>query len=245
MFTFFAKHVFLSDLLEDAIDIHCHILPGIDDGASNLDISREMLTAYQNLGFQGIIATPHIMEDYYHNTAKSILETLEVFKRDITTNLKLPYKAAAEYMLEGNFSSLLQKNELLTLGDDKVLVEFSYFQRSNSSEQQIFDIQANGYRPVLAHPERYSYLTVDEILDLKKRGCLLQLNLLSLSQHYGKDVQKKALALLTEGGIDFTATDAHKPYHLEKIRDIKITKKLEAGLINCIVNTRETFATSF
>ncbi len=224
--------------------MHCHILPGIDDGSPGMQISEKMAYLYKNLGYLGVIATPHIMEDYYHNTSARILNSLVTFQKEMTVNLPLPYGAAAEYMLDSGFNILLEKKELLPLSETKILVEMSYFQKSLHTEQQIFDIQNNGYIPILAHPERYAYMTPSDSLELKRRGCLLQLNLLSLTTHYGSDVQKKAFQLLTDNAIHFVATDAHKPEHLEKIKQIKIPKKLETPLKKAFLTTKESFGAS-
>lgn len=245
MFSFFTKHLFLADFIEDAIDMHCHILPGIDDGSPAIEISEKMADLYKNLGYGGVIATPHIMQDYYHNTAASITDSLKTFNKEMPITLQLPYRAAAEYMLDSGFDILLEKKELLTISENKLLVEMSYFQKSMHTEQQIFDIQNYGYVPILAHPERYNYMTPSESIELKRRGCLLQLNLLSLSSHYGGDVQKKAFDLLTENAINFVSTDAHKPEHLEKIKHIKIPKKLEMPLQKAFANTKESFGANF
>ncbi|NCT17877.1 MAG: hypothetical protein COZ75_01450 [Flavobacteriaceae bacterium CG_4_8_14_3_um_filter_34_10] len=245
MFSIFTKHVFLADFLENAIDMHCHILPCIDDGSTAMEVSKKMAELYKSLGYCGVIATPHIMEDYYYNTAVSITDCLVMFNKKMPITLKLPYRAAAEYMLDSGFNILLGKKELLTVSENKLLVEMSYFQKSMHTEQQIFDIQNYGYVPVLAHPERYNYMTPSESIELKRRGCLLQLNLLSLSSHYGGDVQRKAFQLLTENAITFVATDAHKPEHLEKIKQIQISKKLEKPLQKAFSNTKESFGPTF
>jgi len=244
MFSIFSKQLYLADFLEGAIDMHSHLLPGIDDGAKTLEVSKSMVTLYKNMGYMGIIATPHIMEDYYCNTAATITDALRDFKNQSAHTFQVPYRAAAEYMLDTGFNTLLEKKELLTLSENKVLVEMSYFQKYMHTEQQIFAMQNQGYSPILAHPERYSYVQLKDSKEFKRRGCSLQLNLLSLSNHYGNEVQKKAYELLTENMIDFVATDAHKPLHLEKIRQIKIPKKMEQNLKRITANTREAFGIS-
>lgn len=242
MLSIFKKQSFLIDLFENAVDIHNHLLPGIDDGSPSVEVSQKMIGLYREIGFTQVIATPHIMEDYYHNNPEKIKQAFNELKSKTGDNSAIPFRAAAEYMLDSQFDKILENNALLPLHEDLVLVEMSFFQRPNSLEEKLFDMRQKDYVPVMAHPERYSYIQNTAAFEsLKDRGCYFQLNLLSLSGHYGKDAYKKAELLLLEDMIDFTGTDAHKPEHLQKIKDIKISKKLIAPLQKAIEATNETF----
>jgi protein-tyrosine phosphatase len=225
----FTKKYFLRDLLTGAVDIHNHILPCIDDGAPTLETSLEMLQLFKELGFKECIATPHIMADYYGNTATSIQETYN------TTNAALagsPFEgyitsAASEYMLDDGFETLLNKNELLFLKDRILLTELSYFQKPNNLLELCYQMVTSNIHPILAHPERYGYFkSIADFKDLKQRGFLLQLNILSLSGHYGDAARKMGEQLLLANMVDYIATDAHRPEHLEKMKDLTIPKKL-------------------
>ena len=246
MVYFFSKKHFLKDLLEDFVDIHCHILPGIDDGATHVQESIELIKALSNLGVKEFIATPHIMQDLYPNTYESIgnafqllLETLKETKySEITIN------PAAEYMMDSHFEDLLELENLYPLKGKYVLVEMSYFQPPLNLEEVIFKIKTRGYIPVLAHPERYSYLhkNIDFHKRLKQLGCIFQLNLLSLSDYYGPGVNKMAKCLLDAHLIDFVGTDVHHKNHIKKLSNLVLSKKESLQIIPIIKNTIKTFS---
>ena len=147
--------------------------------------------------------------------------------------------AAAEYMLDSNFNKLLEEKKLLTLKDDKLLIEMSYFNAPVNLYEILFKIQIAGYSPLLAHPERYSFYhqKYNEYKKLKDAGCLFQLNLLSLTAHYGGKIQNIALKLLKDNMYDFVGSDTHNNRHLntlEKINDHKVIKLIEPLLSNNI-----------
>lgn len=245
MFSFFKKKHFIADYLEGLTDMHCHLLPGIDDGSENDEMSLEMIKQYQNLGYVGAIATPHVMDGFYNNTSVSIAETLKNFKKVLSekgvTNFKV--NAAAEYMLDKGFDELVVQKDFLQIHKDITLVEMSYFQMTNHVDYQIFNLQQLNLRPILAHPERYTYIEKPEgILEFKKKGCFLQLNLLSLSGHYGPNALKQANYLLSNGHYDFVGTDAHHPRHLRKIKEMTITSKLVPSFEQLINKTKENLS---
>ena len=138
-------------------------------------------------------------------------------------------EAAAEYMMDEQFSKLLEKDDILTLKEKYVLVEMSFFSAPINLYEIIFEIQLKGYKPVLAHPERYIFYHNDfnHFYKLKKAGCLFQLNLLSLTEQYGKSVQKASNKLLKEGLYDFVGTDTHHHHHLELLKKIGTQKSLK------------------
>lgn len=241
MFTIFIKKHFIVDFLEGLTDMHCHILPGIDDGAKNEGMALEMLSLYTELGYKGLIATPHIMEGYYNNTSAGIQKSLSEFKIMMTENgfENFHISAASEYMLDEGFDTLSEQRDLLTIQGKKVLVEMSYLQKRNFVDTQIFDLQQRGFQPILAHPERYPYLSnMEQILRFKERGCLLQLNLLSLGNHYGPQSGKQALTLLANSEYDYIGTDAHHPEHLKSLKQISISKKLIPAFETLVEKTK-------
>ncbi|WP_029032993.1 tyrosine-protein phosphatase [Salinimicrobium terrae] len=246
MFSFFSKKYFLKDQLEDFIDIHNHILPGIDDGAANLQASIELIEGFNRLGINKFIATPHIMNDYYPNSPESIGNALRILREELNVQRKknIQIKAAAEYMMDQAFLELMMKEDLLTLTDNKVLVEMSYFQAPINLNEILFQLQTRRYLPVLAHPERYAFFhskSLNKYKALKNRGCSFQLNILSLVGHYGKNIQEIALRLLEEEMIDFLGTDTHQMRHLEKLSSIKISKKQLQLILPVIDKTKESF----
>ncbi len=247
MISFFRKKDFLIDHLEGIRDIHNHILPGIDDGAQNVEESIGLLEKFRDLGITKFIATPHIMNDYYPNTPETINTALTLLKKEISGYEKLrntEIRFAAEYMMDQNFLELMKTEKLLSLKVNMVLVEMSYFQAPINLNEILFKLQTNGYKPVLAHPERYAFYHTKDLSkyeELKNRGCLFQLNTLSLTPHYGSNMQKIAYKLLENGMIDFIGSDTHRLQHLEKIETITIQKKTKDSITNIISKTKERF----
>lgn len=231
MFFLKSKKIPLNDFFpEGFIDIHSHLLPGIDDGAKDLNNSIELIQKMSSYGIKNFITTPHILGDLYPNTPEIINSKLtevknELVKRGITD---IAIKAAAEYMLDEEFSIILEKENILTLKDNLVLVEMSYFSPPNNLFDILFQLGLKGYKPVLAHPERYnSYHKNFRVFQkLKNAGCLFQLNLLSLTENYGKEVQKTAERLLKENMYDFVGTDTHNLNHLDSLKKISTKNNL-------------------
>ena len=226
---------------EGFVDIHSHLLPGIDDGAKNLNNSLELITKMRSYGIKNFITTPHVLGDVYPNSSETIKNKLEEVKKELLKrNLNdVSIKAAAEYMMDEQFSERLEKEDILTLKDNYILVEMSYFNAPINLYELLFEIQLKGYKPVLAHPERYNFYhnDIDNYYKLKKHGCLFQLNLLSLTEQYGKNVQKLSNQLLKENMYDFVGSDTHHHHHLELLKKIgtsKISTKIKHLLENNI-----------
>lgn len=202
-------------------DYHAHWLPGIDDGAKGLTDSIEMLRAFEMMGYQSLVATPHIIAGLYPNSRKTVETALALVKEEAQQQqINLTLGAAAEYMLDEEFDRHLDDGPLLCIRDNYVLVEQSMLQPSPGAAEKIFAMQVKGYQPVLAHPERYGFLhskKLEYYTEFKEMGCLFQLNLLSLTGYYGKPIQQTAAALLKEGYYDLAGSDAHHMRHMEKL----------------------------
>jgi protein-tyrosine phosphatase len=246
MIHFFSKKLFLKDLLEDFVDIHNHILPGIDDGAKNVEESITLIQNMKELGIKQFVPTPHVMHDFYPNTDESIGNSYGSLLQalDKKTQKNITINPAAEYMLDSCFESLLEKNNLFTLKSNYILVELSYFQPPINLEEIILKIKNKGYIPVLAHPERYSFYhnKLNYYNRLKLLGCLFQLNLLSLSDYYGKHVNKVAKYLIGQGLIDFVGTDIHNLNHLSKLSDLTLNQKTYHLVDRIVKSTNYTFS---
>lgn len=194
-------------------DMHSHLIPGIDDGAQNMEESIILIKRMMDFGFKKIITTPHIMADYYRNTPVSINTGLEALQQELTTqNIDIEIQAAAEYYLDETFENKLNKGDLLTLGGRYVLFELSYINYPQNLFEIIDKIKEKDFIPLLAHPERYPYLTgsIENFERIKDSGCYLQLNALSLTGYYGKSTQKVAEELVDNYLIDFLGSDLHK-----------------------------------
>jgi tyrosine-protein phosphatase YwqE len=204
------------------VDIHSHLIPGIDDGSKSMEESLSLIKKLKDLGFQKLIITPHIMSDRFPNTAQGILSGLEKLRSELLSkSIDIKLEAASEYFLDQHFLNLLKKREILTFGDVYLLFELSYTNKPLILESAIFEMIVAGYKPVLAHPERYLFLhqNFEEYKWLKRKGLLFQVNLNSFSGYYSKAVQKVANRLAEEGLIDFIGSDTHKErqlVHLEK-----------------------------
>lgn len=203
------------------VDIHSHLLPGIDDGAKTVEDSLRYIKALQQLGFSKFYTTPHIFMELYPNNPERIEKALnEVRNKATLENLAVDIYAAAEYMMDEQFKQLCQHQKMLVIGKSHILIEMSYAYESPVIEQYIFDLKIKGYTPILAHPERYSYYhrTLDKYYRFKEMGCLLQLNLLSLTGYYGKEVQRIGIKLLDKGWIDVVGTDVHHDRHIATLQ---------------------------
>ncbi|MBW1654838.1 tyrosine-protein phosphatase [Flavobacterium quisquiliarum] len=231
MFTFFKSKPILKDLLNgDFVDIHSHLLPGIDDGAKNITKSVQLTQSFQDLGIAQIITTPHISHYVWNNTSEIIESKLEETKNElVSNNIKIPFKAAAEYFIDFWFENNFKEEKLLTLKDNYVLVEISYLSAPINLLKTIFEIQLAGYIPVLAHPERYVFFhdNFNEYEKLKNAGCLFQLNLLSTVDYYGTKIAKTADDLLKKGMYDFCGSDIHHRKHIASF-----DKKIKIGNID-------------
>lgn len=245
MFDFFQRKNFLVDYLEGLLDIHNHILPGLDDGAKNVGESIALIKGFAEIGVTDFIATPHIMHNFYPNNPDTIKEALLLLKNELLIQkLKdVSLQAAAEHMIDDNFESIMEKGEVMSMGGNYVLVEMSYLQPSINFNEAIIKISSKNYFTILAHPERYIYLhnSYKTFREYKKQGILFQLNLLSLSEYYGKEVQKMAYKLLEDGFIDFVGSDVHNLRQLNSIKEIKLTSGVLKKIVPILENTNLSF----
>ena len=205
------------------IDIHNHLLPGIDDGSQTVDQSLELIQGISELGLNKFICTPHIMEGVHPNTKSTISNAHASLSKALKDKgSKVEVFAAAEHMIDGGLASIISKDNLCVMPGGYVLIEMSYLSESQALFQTIFDIQSLGYKPILAHPERYNYyhMNFDMYKRIKDTGCLLQLNLLSISRYYGIDVKSAAMTMIKSGMYDFVGTDLHHERHLQALQDL-------------------------
>jgi len=237
---FFSKNKpVLKDLIpEGHVDIHSHLLPGIDDGARTFEDTLRLTQALQSFGVAQLITTPHIIEHVWENTQEQILtlKTTTVLELE-KNNIRIPFKAAAEYLMDDQFVRLFQSHDLLTLKDNYVLVEMSYINAPIQLYSILFDLQVAGYIPVLAHPERYLFYhnNFSEYVKLKRAGCLFQLNLLSVVGYYGPQITKIAEQLLAKGMYTYVGSDVHHDNHIKafnqkvKLKDLVPLKEVIAN----------------
>lgn len=213
-------------------DWHSHILPGVDDGVATVEDSVRILSEYEKMGFKRVWLTPHIMEDI-PNSTEFLQSRFSDLKNHYTGNIEL--RLAAENMLDNLFLERLKADDLLPVGEKKkmLLVETSYFNPPLELHETLELIKGKGYRPLLAHPERYNY--IDSLRDyerLKEGGAFFQLNILSLSGCYGKSAKEKSLIILKKGLYDFIGSDIHRPEQLLLLNRLSLTKEVSHALQN-------------
>lgn len=239
MFSLFKSKPKLSELIPNTyVDIHSHVLPGIDDGAKSLEETKYLTSEMKQLGFAKIITTPHTMANIWDNTP----ETITMALNEVNAALTLPFalKAASEYALDESVIQKAYNKTLLTLKENYVLVELSYLNAPLQLYDFLYELQLAGYQVVLAHPERYAYYhnNKKEYLKLKKSGCYFQLNLLATVGYYGKEVANTAHYLIKENLYDFTGSDIHHKHHIKAFQN-KLThndgERITALMLNNIL----------
>ncbi|TDO19012.1 tyrosine-protein phosphatase [Pedobacter duraquae] len=214
MFSIFKKKPHIDNIEWLGVDLHSHILPGLDDGSPDLDTSLELIRHLRELGFRKFIFTPHIFTELYPNSNETILPALMLIKDALKNkNMDVEVSAAAEYMIDETFKV---KEAHLTLPGNHILVEMSYLNETPNIEQIIFDLQIKGYHVILAHPERYKFYhhNIERFHRFKDMGVLFQLNLLSVVGYYGKEEKRISEYLLQKKCYDFASTDLHHDKHL-------------------------------
>ena len=205
------------------LDLHSHLIPGIDDGSKTMEESMVLLKGMSALGYKKVITTPHIMLDAYRNTPETIHEGLHALRQTAKEeNIDIEIEAAAEYYLDEGFSKLLEKGDMMTIKGEYLLFETSYTSKPLALEEMIFQIASAGYKPLMAHPERYRYIKDPkrEYGRLKELGVMFQVNLNSFSGHYGKSAKALAHFLSKAGMIDFLGSDVHHKKQVETLSDV-------------------------
>lgn len=222
-------------------DMHSHLLPGIDDGSPNVEASVTYIRAMMELGYQQFITTPHIYPDLYPNTRETISAAHQILVQRLQEEqIDVKITAAAEYFIDDIFPDrLTNKEPLLTLHKNHVLVEVSFLAPPPNLSEVIFEMIVKGYQPVLAHPERYSFYhhKKDTYHSFKDKGCMLQVNLLSLAGYYGKGAQDVAQYLIKEKLVDYIGTDLHHERHLEALGNPQLCADVETAMqTNSLLN---------
>lgn len=230
-------------------DIHNHILPGVDDGFGNAADSLEAMKRMVESGCRDFVFTPHLNPEVFPNVDENKLKAAyDSFVPSIPAEWGVKTALAAEYMVVGGFEERIASapEELLVFPDGSILIEMSYSFRSINLEKVIFELNMVGFRPVLAHPERYTYLAgrTDYFDKLQDIGCRFQLNLLSATGAYGPASLKIMRYLLWHGMYSFVSSDLHSLAQLDRIlsykpgilsgKKLKDLKEIENKLLNLL-----------
>ncbi|HLP55858.1 MAG TPA: CpsB/CapC family capsule biosynthesis tyrosine phosphatase [Fluviicola sp.] len=205
------------DLSALQVDLHSHLLPGIDDGAKSIDHSLGMLHKFEELGYRKVITTPHVMNGVYNNTTAGILAKRDELRGAAkAAGLSIEIEASAEYYFDETLFERVKSGDLLPFHQNCILFECSFRNEPTQLEDLVFDLISSGYQPIIAHFERYMYYhgSTKMARRLRELGVWIQVNNNSLTGHYGPEVKKQALQLIKEGLVDIAGTDCHRIEHL-------------------------------
>ena len=240
----FLKHPLPKDFFQGACDIHCHLLPGVDDGFPSTEKSLVALKKLEEYGVKKMVLTPHFMSEYQNNNRESITVEFEAFKKEAAEACQIELRLVGEYMLDGGFEER-HKEGFLTLdkAGTHVLCETSYLMYERNYTNLLYDIMCENLQPVIAHPERYEYAHGDVYFRWKDKDYKFQLNLLSLAGAYGGPACQKARYLLKEGMYDYIGSDMHG---LENYRhflpEIKLKTKEIDAIGQLLENNKKLFS---
>lgn len=210
-------------------DMHSHLIPAIDDGSRSIDDSLFLIQGLADLGYKNIVTTPHTMSDYYKNTLEIINAGLQTVQKAVAEKgINVTINAASEYYVDFDFIQKIGNEKLLTFGDNYILIEFSFANPPQNIHDVIFELQTNGYKPVLAHPERYLYWSKNLQMyeSFRDKDVLLQTNLLSLAGMYSPEAKHIAEYLVNNDMADFLGTDMHNSNHLKWLQNLHVKESI-------------------
>lgn len=200
------------------IDIHCHIIPGLDDGSDSIEESIKMARiAYEN-GTDIIVATPHCNRpDSYENHWSRSFYNKFVGLKEAMGKSGLPVKliCGQEVFCTKRILQLIKEDKIVPINNSRyILIEFDFYEYSSVAYQYISELVSQGYVPIVAHPERYEFVAqeADAAVKMKNIGALLQINKGSITGGFGQRAKREAFKMLDERLVDFVASDAHSPY---------------------------------
>jgi len=222
------------------VDIHSHLLPGLDDGVQSYEESEDIILHFQKLGYRKLITSPHVMSDTYKNTAEKITARLAKLKTYLKSQeIDVEIEAAAEYYLDEQVFKMIENDEkMLTFGKKLLLFETNFLNEPFNMKEFIFLATTKGYKPVLAHPERYLYLqnNLDKAKDLLDRGVLFQVNISSITGFYSKIVQTTANKLIDRGWVHLLGSDCHHLQHARLVEEAQQLKYFQKAISLPLLN---------
>lgn len=222
------------------VDIHSHLLPGLDDGVQSFEEAEEVIRNFQRLGYKKLITTPHVMSDFFRNTNEDITKVMnEVNLMLVQRGIDISLEAAAEYYLDEALVQRLESDSpLLTFGKNYFLFETNFMTEPLNLKEFIFLATTKGYKPVLAHPERYLYLqsNFEKAEDLIGRGVLFQINISSLSGYYSKGAQTTAQKLIDKEYVHLLGSDCHNLQHAKLLEETRRNKYFQKAISLPLLN---------
>ncbi|MGG3907178.1 tyrosine-protein phosphatase [Geobacillus stearothermophilus] len=196
------------------IDIHSHILPGVDDGAQTMDDAIAMAKAAVDEGITTIIATPHHRNGKYDNPAPNVITAVQRLNEQLQQNqIPLTVLAGQEVRIHGDVLKHWEQGDILSLTGETpyILIEFPSDHVPRYANQLLFEMQLKGLTPVIAHPERNAEIIEkpDRLYELVQKGVLTQVTAASVVGRFGKNIQKFSMQLIEANWVHFIASDAH------------------------------------
>lgn len=212
-------------------DMHCHLVPKVDDGSKCIEETIDCLNTLKAVGYNRVIITPHFQHPRFPNDEDDIKRRFEEVKQqaaDAGVEIELA-GIGGEYRIDSGFAKRLESPRFLQVGGKYVLVEFSLHQQMMGCDEMIFDMQMKGYEVILAHPERYPYLGApsSRMEQLKDQGVYFQVNVLSLGGFYGEEAKRRAFTMLDQGWVEFLGTDTHNVLYAQALTDLTHNRKVE------------------
>ena len=214
-------------------DMHCHLLPGVDDGCRGCDDTIACLQDMKKVGFSKVFCTPHYQYPRYPNVEEDIIElydmvTKDIRKLDMVHGIEL-VGVAGEYRIDSGFQQRIEDNKFLLVDGKYLLVELSLHQQAIGIEDILFKLQMKNYEIILAHPERYPYFSSQSphYSRLKDMGIMFQTNILSLSGFYGEQPRQKAFEMIEDGWVEFLGTDTHNTLYTRALMDATHDKRIQ------------------
>lgn len=241
MFGFFKKKKTLKELIpQNFVDMHSHLLYGLDDGAKSLQETQNLIYDLKLFGFAQFITTPHTTPLVWENTKQQILDQYGKVRAELNIS-EAELRVASEYLIDDSFLKRLESEKLLTVKDNYVLIEMSYINPPIQLYEIIMELNSQGYQPILAHPERYNFYKndYDSFKKLKSAGCLFQINMLSSTGYYGAGITTVADYLLKENMYDFAGSDVHHNKHINAFNSEIKLKNVDA--FESVLNKNEFF----
>lgn len=227
-----------ADLGRLKVDVHSHFIDGIDDGARTIEESMTLLAGMRDLGYKKVITTPHVMSDYYRNTTEIITRGRDrIAEAAVKAGIDIEIECAAEYYLDADFMAKIKSKDILSFGDGYVLFELPFLSEPPNVAEIVFEMQLAGYKPVLAHPERYAFWhhQFEKYQNIAEKGVVLQLNMNSLTGHYSPEVKQISKRLIDQGLISLLGSDCHHERHIGLMEQARRTptlhRLLDSGLL--------------
>lgn len=228
-------------------DVHCHILPGVDHGSQNVEQSIEMLRAERDMGITRVILTSHVTAETFENTPDTLRPAFEILKQAVAQTEDISHMQlylSAEYRMDEFWDKQYTLGNQIAMPGNYILMENSFHQELLGLDELLFDLKVKGYKPILAHPERYIYYAQrkQRLEQLHNTGTKFQVNLLSLAGYFGQHCRETALWLVKHGMVDMLGSDMHGMEHVKVIQDYinskewrKLVPQIQGHIINDLV----------